>query len=271
MNKKELKSEIISALIPSFLIIYLDLFFYISTYETIYIADTKPMLLSIIIIYSIFILLYAIFKETKKANIILAIIVTIFGIINQIKIFYMEEAIIISDFTHLFDMREIVGIVKSSLGNTIINHLPHIIIDSLITATFCIIATKNNIRIKKKKHRILIAIIPTIILLILFIPIRFERNFMLKTIFDIDKSKDYEQETTSVYRIADYGVIAGMYKQWLESKIYEPEDYNEEELNNILANNQKEQKPQKTPNIILIFSESFWDINQLTKYNLINL
>lgn len=264
-TKKEIISLLITCLCPLFLTIFLDLFYYLSNYQCIYCAQIKPFLLSTIIIYCIFILLWGIFNDAKKANIILVVIVTAFSIINQIKIFYTEEPIGFSDFAHLFDTGEIIGIVESTLSNTVIKYLPSIITVIFTIIVFSIIAIKSNIRIEKRKYRLFAIIISTIILVILFLPFEFEKDLMLNYVFDISKRKDYNRFTTPTTSIVNYGVVAGMYEQMLESRIFEPEDYDEDELNMILENVEKNSNTQKTPNIILMFSESFWDIDQLTE------
>ena len=54
-----------------------------------------------------------------------------------------------------------------------------------------------------------------------------------------------------------------MYGKFLESRRYEPENYDEEGLKYIINNAKRITPTWKKPNVIVIFSESFWDISAL--------
>ena len=64
-----------------------------------------------------------------------------------------------------------------------------------------------------------------------------------------------------------YGLVSGMYVQLLEERVFEPETYNEKNIEETLKKNEKNSNKDSktTPNIILVFSESFWDIDKLSE------
>lgn len=102
------------------------------------------------------------------------------------------------------------------------------------------------------------------IFLILFCPIPKINEFMKNKIYDINNRKDYDTFTEiSVYYL-DYGIIGGAYGQMLENRLAKPEEYDEKQIDIELSNaKENEKKTLGTPNIIVVFSESFWDIEQL--------
>jgi hypothetical protein len=88
---------------------------------------------------------------------------------------------------------------------------------------------------------------------------------MLNSIFDIQERVDYAATTSDIMYFCKYGVISGMYGQLLENRIFEPDDYDENKLNEILEENDDTNSDNSfgTPNIIVLFAESFWDVDQL--------
>lgn len=146
-----------------------------------------------------------------------------------------------------------------------IDYLQHIILlISLIIV--CIISKKFYYEMKNKKARIISAIFIIIIFTIMFIPIAGKDKFILKTIYGVNERKDYEAVTTGLDYYTKYGVLAGLYGMELENRNSEPENYNEEEvkkeLEEIGNNSQKIDNLQK-PNIIVMFQESYWDIENI--------
>ena len=106
--------------------------------------------------------------------------------------------------------------------------------------------------------------------MLISLPISSLNNFILKFFYDTNTRKDYLRITNNIDYYANYGVVSGMYGQLLENRIRKPEGYNKEELEKILNDTKtKENNNWGKPNIIVVFSESFWNIDQLeeVKFN----
>lgn len=119
---------------------------------------------------------------------------------------------------------------------------------------------------KNKKARIISAISIITIFTIMFIPIAGKDKFILKTIYGVNERKDYEAVTTGLDYYTKYGVLAGLYGMELENRNSEPENYNEEEVKKELeevGNNSQEIDNLQKPNIIVMFQESYWDIENI--------
>ena len=131
-------------------------------------------------------------------------------------------------------------------------------------ALIIFISHKNNIEIKNIKARIAIIVIDLVILLLLFFPNSHTKEFYLKLFFNIDKYEDFNSYTTSLEYYARNNLINGMYGTYLNNIFTEPDDYDENKLDEFL-NDIGENYNDKfgKPNIIVIFSEAFWDIDQL--------
>ena len=82
-----------------------------------------------------------------------------------------------------------------------------------------------------------------------------------------DAPNDYNSYTTYVDLYAFYGVLSGMYYQLLDSRFEVPDNYGKEKLDKILVQAKTDTTLEKigTPNIIVILSESFFDISLLNE------
>lgn len=271
MNKELHKTIISFAIIPIVLFIMLDIFFYIYNIGHIGLfVSARCMYLSFLICYSLYFILYAITKKTWKATSILAITFFIFSIINQLKIAYTNEPVVLSDVLYLSSSNEIFGIVRDTLFDFLKINILTTLIYLMILIVLCVLAYKNNLTLSNKKIRLVSIGIPVIILSILFTPISFTKDIFLNTFFEVNKRQDYARSTTNTFYYALYGVIPGMYGQMLENRIEKPKDYDETVIQHEItqASNNKDRFLGK-PNVIVLFSESFWDIDQLdeVKFN----
>ena len=84
---------------------------------------------------------------------------------------------------------------------------------------------------------------------------------------------DFDSYTTNLTFYSRHGIINGMYGVSLNNKFLEPKDYDEAYLNGLVekvsAEDSSVAKVDK-PNIIVVFSESFWDLSKIedtVKYN----
>ncbi len=258
---KKLVKDIITAVIP----IILNLLFNYGMIGifSLYYMDVPTFILSIFIMYIIFTLLLVLVKKSNITTYILCIIILVISIINGVKIYYTSAPIYLSDIYFLGNLGEIAGIVKSDF----INHLDYVQLGILLVLliTICIIAKKNTIVLESKKTRIITGIIDVLLIIILLVPINSKDNFILNYIYKVQDRKDYDAIITGANYYARYGVIAGMYGIELENRYREPENYNEEEVKEVLENSSliETEDDLGKPNIIVMFQESYWDIENI--------
>lgn len=264
-SSKKIVNEMISLIIlPLCIFFMVDLFFVICNFNFyIILTSTEGLILSILICFSIFFMLCAATGKTYNSIISIAIFLLIFSIINQIKIAYTNDPIVLTDILFLGNSKELLNIIDNTLTGAIKHNVLPMLIYTILTIIICIIAKKKNVSVPKKE-RIVFLSISLVFIIILIIPLNFTRNIFLNVVFKVNNRKDYAYHTTNLEYYLNYGVISGMYGQLLENRITEPENYNEEKINIILGNvKDNEEKFLGKPNIITIFSESFWNIDEL--------
>ena len=157
---------------------------------------------------------------------------------------------------------EISSIVKDTILKTIWSIVP--IFCFLGVMLSLLIFVNNKFKIKfNKNFRICFSLIPIIILVILFAPSKVMKNFMLNKIYDKDKSKDYGHNSRNMQYYSEYSMLGGMYADLLESRFFEPDNYNKEDLKKILKKYDtiETENSWEKSNIIVTFSESFFDIS----------
>lgn len=253
---------------PLFFVIILNLFFIGINYNFwILIENVKGLILECIIIYILSVFFLGIFGKEKKCITVVGAIILILSIINQLKYAFTGEPLRFTDVLYLGATGEIIQIVQGELWNTIKLFIIPIIIEIILFVIFIKFLWKNNkniIEIHSVKLRIALTTISLLLLIILFLPIKPINKFMLNFVFEIDNRKDYAGFTTISDYYLSYGVIGGMYGQLLEDRIEQPKDYDENIINAELSRTKENsEKVLGKPNIIVVFSESFWDINQL--------
>ena len=254
--KKEKLYEVFMGLIPFLLIMINHIFFFICNRPILSDSSFVPFQ-SIIIVYTIFLFLIFLTKSYKKANIILIIISFIVTTINQIKIFYMQEPIYLSDIKLLGSLGDVFKITDGTYGS-LSKYLLLFIIKTLILTGIFIFAKRYK---EKEQKRNYYFIIPIILLIILSLPIKGINN-LVKGTFHSDSFKDYTSVSSNLDYYKVYGFTGGMYFNILDSRIFKPDNYNKEEIDKVL-NYQSDNNMEADYNIILVFSESFFDITKL--------
>lgn len=264
---KDMMNDVFIIIIPFLFICILNLFFIgINFKYWIPIENYKAIILEWTIITLITIILIGCLRKGKRAITTIGIIILILSIINQVKCSFTGEPILFADILYLGSMGELVQIVQSELWSTICLFIIPLLIQIILFVLIIIIGRLlyNKIEINNIKVRISFIIIPMLILVLLFLPIEFTNKLILNTVFNINERKDYNGYTTIANYYIHYGVLGGMYGQLLEDRIQKPEDYDESIIEKEVLNTEDNyNKILGTPNIIVVFSESFWDIDQL--------
>ena len=263
MDNKEVRKEIITLIIACTTFCIGDAFFKLFTWDSYGIARfaSKLMILMSIIIFSLFV---AVFKKTWKATLGTYIIVFLITIINQIKVCYTDEPLYFSDINFLSNIDDLIKLVSGN--NSIIWTDSFELYLIIFVVTICIIvfiSYKNNIIFENKKIRKSIVLIDVILLICLFVPVKYTKELYLKMFFNPNEYKDYESYTTNLSYYYTHGLFNGMYGMYLNKVFVEPQGYDETVLNKKLEDVKIDTEKYGKPNIIVVFSESFWEIDKL--------
>lgn len=271
-NKKNdiLKDTMIDGLkatIPILFLFLVNLFFLDMNFSILGMAYRRgAVIFEFFITYLIGCLLLGVFKKGRIAIILIGILYYVLSILVQLKILFTGEPILISDLLYLSDTGEIFGLVEGEFVEKFKICIRPLIIETVLFIIVGFLGFKlyKNVNIKNLKLRVSLIVIPIIILIIFFLPIQSFKKFVSNLVFDLENRKDYAAFTSINEYYVYYGVIGGMYGQWLEDTVQKPDDYDEniirKELSNVKENTNKKLGK---PNIIVVFSESFFDIDQL--------
>ncbi len=262
-EKQNIMQEIFIYLLPMWIAIVIEILFKLNNG---YLGlTTNSLIFSIFLIYIIYGILISIFKKNSTTIKIICVISYILLLINQIKILYCGEPITFTDINFLQNASEIAGLTFSTIVKRFLPYIISFIILAIIFVILIKYAKENEKILNNKKARIIIVFFSIIILFILFYPNEYTKNIYLKTVFESDKYKDYDSYTTTLSYYQNYTLLSGMWGDLLNNNFCEPENYNEKELAKNLEKVEERSKKWGQPNIILVFSEAFWDIEQLGK------
>lgn len=243
------------------IVLYFTPLLFLLGIDTLFINPNISTIISIIIIYSIYYLLAAIFNNNKIPTIILGILSFILVIICKFKFEFTREPFFISDLMYSSDMGEILSLVKSQFFSKLIKLLPLFIYYGMLFSGIIIMNLKHNNYKYSIKKRITIILSAICILLVLFIPNAKTNSFIMNTFYRVNTRKAITSNRNYCWK---YGYFSSLYGNILESRIFEPNGYNKVEIDKIVKQSEEEKdKSLGKPNIIVIFSESFMDIDLL--------
>lgn len=266
MSKEYSIKDIVIALVPFFMVLILEMFFNICCKGVRWMLDiqTNALIFDMIFAYLIYGILFASTKKMSTATIIFSIFVFLLLAINQIKLAYTGEPIYFSDINFISNIDNLFGIVENNISKIIKLYIITFLIMGGLYFFIIFFVKRNERTINNIKARLIILISSIVILIILFVPNKYTKNLFLNIFLNLGQHKDYAVDTTNISYYTNHSMLAGMYGVLLNNYFEEPENYNEEELINILCdeniNNMKGEWGK--PNIIVVFSESFWDINR---------
>lgn len=260
------KKVLINAIIGSIVMFIPEIFFSLN-YGGIY-TKSLPLFFSLVIGLIFLTCLISLTGSYYKALKIIIIFNMIYLSINHIKLLTSGEIFLLSDIKLFLTSVGIANLAKETLlePNTYIGLVPFWII-CLLLLILMREKSENNIKFDKHmdKERAILFCSTSIILIILVIPLKVKDEFILNKIYGMSEMKDYAAITTNYGYARTQGVLGRLYTDVLQNRVYPNNGYNKEEVENILLNveENKDKKFYKKPNIILIFSESFWDINKI--------
>ncbi len=275
LDKKELKYEIpeindltakkyISYFLPLIITFALEYYYTITIFNEARIPlNFLSIIVTVILTYSIYCLILSIVRNTSTATKIYGVLLLVVHIINVGRVYYTSDTLLITDVMFLQNAFEVAGFA----GNSFVSCLKFLFFPTLFAVIVFYylfkVAKRNNIKIENTKNLLVKGCLSIIILLVLFIPNEGLNRFTTDVIYDIDDGYDNAITASNTRYFYKYGVLSGLYGKLIEARRYEPSGYNEQELTTMLNNAPTYQGTWKKPNIIVIFSESFWDISRL--------
>ena len=265
MDKKakyKIFNLVMSILLPLFIFVLVDLFYMKFCYNRfIIVADENTIIFSYFILYMVYFFLWGITKKSNRALIIMSVLLYVLSIANILKITYTDAPVVFSDILFLNNTGELTRLVKATIFLVMKFYLTDAIIYLCISIFICIIGIKCSVKIEKKKERIATIAISLIVLNVLLLPFKTTTNFLLNLFFNRNKIRE---NALISEKLENYGVFSAMYEDLLENRIFEPDNYNENTINEIVSNAENDSDNSfGQPNIIVLFAESFWDVDQL--------
>lgn len=266
-NNKTIRDDMINGMLPFIIIMLIEFFFkYMNggILAVLY-TNSNSLVFSVLIGYFIYAILVSLTKKNTRAIQILCIMAFVLLLINQIKIIYTGQPIYFSDINFLGQVSGLATMLSSTILFMILQYLFGFVILAVIFIMIMKWAKKHDFEFSNKKARIMVFATSIIIIVILFHPIGKTKDLYLKLFFDVDRYTDYNSYTNDFSYYLQHTLLSGMYGVMLNNTFTEPQDYNRQEIENIIQKSDDIEKNQNLgkPNIILVFSEAFWDIEQL--------
>ena len=235
-------------------------------FENKYLNFSKTIFLAIVLIYALYIFLASLFKNTKWATLILGVSEYIILFVSKMKLAISYEPMFITDVLYVQDAGEINTIVDGIFMDTLFKLLPFFIISLIIIVTTIIFSFKFNYKFENTNKKMMYLCFSYMVLLFMFLPLEHVNKYILNTFYDTNVKADYLGIRNGVESCEKYGHLAAVYGDLLDSRLYKykPDDYDDAKIKKALDNAPyEEDNTLGKPNIIVIFSESFWDIDQL--------
>jgi hypothetical protein len=254
----------VSNAIPFIIAVILNLYFSICTFGVAHLpSNLLTIIIGLIITYSFYMILLAIFRNTSRANIILAIILLVIFIINEGRIYYTSDTLLLTDVIFLQNAGEVAGFADV----TFINCLSFMLLPTILTLIVYFhlfrLAIRNNLKIDSLKSIFVKTCIAIVTLLVLVMPTGVVDKFMVQNVYNIHDGEDLAITASNTRYFYRYGVISGLYGKLVEQRRFTPNDYDEDKLKELLKNADGIEGTWNQPNIIVVFSESFWDVSKL--------
>lgn len=274
LSKIKFKDKKIFYVIFSMLIFKLfDLFYTIlvNSYANLYSVLGVSGIISadifyLLLIFLVVIFLVSLFNNFHRVNCFLVIVLFIILIANVFKVMYTGIPLTINDMIMSFTGSKVGDFLDSNIISFFLEKIVFFGMIVVIVGLILNISYKkfNKKFFESKKKRFVILMIAFFCLMVLVIPNKFFYNVILNGVFKTNVNKEYDAIVFVKLSYEKFGLTLGTYKNYIESLRFEPDDYDVLEVENIL--NKKYQlgdKSLKKPNIIMVFSESFWDVTKV--------
>ncbi len=261
MNKKVLLMLNNYIIIPLFFVICYNIINSLFISNSLYIGTITSIIFSILVYNILYLILMGIYNNSKKAHITLIIFFFIILLISNIKLYYLEEPLFISDLNMLKNSNELLSLIKRDLLKIFTSNIKNII---LILISLTIIIFYSNIfkyKFINPKKRVISSLVGIFLVYIIFSYNTFS-NYLYSNI--LCNVKDYASYVNYKEKYSYFGIITGMYKSYYEK--YDFNKYKDVDLTNVELDNYNQiENNIGTPNIIVILSESFFDASLLNE------
>ena len=229
------------------------------------IVCVQGLFFSFLLFWGIYMCVFGCINNVYRTTVLLSVALVLFGIVNQLKIAYSDTPVFLSDFFFLNSAGTFMDILKGTIVGIILKYLVIIVAFLAGVVYICKFAKKQNEFSIQKGFRAACIILPICFMAVISIPNKNISQFMLKTFFSIDERQD-NYATTNMGYYFKFGVFGGLYGQNLESRLEEPDGYDPSELDQLVKESCKQRRNSHKfgkPNIVMIFSESFWNIDDM--------
>ena len=265
MNEKH-KSKIHALVtVPFLLFLVFQCYYMLCNITYARIICIQGLFFSFLLFWGIYMFVFGCMNNVYRTTVLLSAALVLFGIVNQLKIAYSDTPVFLSDFFFLNSAGTFMDILKGTIMGIILKYL--VIIVAFLTGIvyICKFAKNRNEFSIRKRFRAFYIILPILFMVIISVPNKNISHFMLKTFFSIDERQD-NYATTNMGYYFKFGVFGGLYGQNLESRLEEPDGYDPSELEQLVEESCKKKRNSHKfgkPNIVMIFSESFWNIDDM--------
>ncbi len=265
MNEKH-KSKIHALVtVPFLLFLVFQCYYMLCNITYARIICIQGLFFSFLLFWGIYMFVFGCMNNVYRTTVLLSAALVLFGIVNQLKIAYSDTPVFLSDFFFLNSAGTFMDILKGTIMGIILKYL--VIIVAFLTGIvyICKFSKNRNEFSIRKRFRAFYIILPILFMVIISVPNKNISHFMLKTFFSIDERQD-NYATTNMGYYFKFGVFGGLYGQNLESRLEEPDGYDPSELEQLVEESCKKKRNSHKfgkPNIVMIFSESFWNIDDM--------
>lgn len=258
----------LSISMPFLIVIIFELFFKISNYGLMFNVSVRAFAFSFFIGILIYLLLLAITGKNYPTTRIFCCILFIFSVINQIKIEYTGDAISFSDLNFLSVSTKLTSLISSSIIFILLKYIIYFGILGYLYIKIINFSKNNNFNFKNIKLRISTFTVIILIFIGLYIPNINTKNIFLDLVFENKKSIGFDHYTTNRSCYEKYTIFSGLYGLLLNNRFWEPDNYNQATLDNLLNDAKTSNTTNSslgTPNIIIVFSEAWWNLDKLNE------
>ncbi len=249
-------------LIPFIFIIFFFLWSAFLSSLELKVVSIKCCILTFFLLNVIGIILLFFTKSTKKTFFIIFLFFSILTIINQYKIIYMDTPLFLSDIHFLQNYKNISTFTENSFFSTTLQIFCRSIPFILGFIAIVFLLNKMNVDFNRKEVRY--KSLASFIILILFLVISsYYKNNTLKFIYE-DKLVQLDSYNSYKLLYYYYGLVGGIYYQYLNNLVFvKPDGYQEKKAIQLEKSVDHLKGNIEDANIIVILSESFFDISKL--------
>ncbi len=266
MNDKKIRWISFLA-IPAMLFVAMEIFYVLCNLEYARIIWIPGFIFCLIILLGMYYLVFGIIGNSYVSTIVMSVLLYVLLIVNQIKIALSDEPVFLSDIFFLNSTGTFMGILKDSIGQLILRYAILMILLLVAFVLICKLSKKYNYKILNIYQRGTYILLPLAFFVTIFIPAKTISQPILTCFFNIEGRQD-SYATTNMGYYFKFGFLSGVYGQYIESRLEEPKNYDANNVVEALSNvdiSDEDTGGFGKPNIIMIFSESFWNIDKLSE------